>query len=155
MKPGRSTLKPHRTDSYRETKKVADPARCTRCGAAYLEGRWTWHQAPEGAAMLTCPACRRIEQHQPAGYVTLKGPFFAAHRKEVLELVSGREARERAEHPLQRIIGVEDVDGGVMVTTTDAHLARGLAVAVQEAFKGDLDLDFGPDENLARAVWQR
>jgi hypothetical protein len=144
-----------REDSYRPTTKLADPARCPRCGAAYLKGRWSWLPAPASAAAHKCPACRRIEDNFPAGFVTLTGPFFAAHRDEVLNLVSAREGRARLEHPMQRIIGVEPVDGGVVVTTTDAHLARGIAVALLGAFKGDLHLHFNRDQNLVRATWSR
>jgi hypothetical protein len=147
MDPGR--------DSYRDDAKLPDPAACTRCGAAYLAGRWTWRDPPEGAATLTCPACRRIEQRQPAGILTLAGPFLAAHLQEIVQLVAGREAREREEHPMQRIIGIEQSGESIEITTTDAHLARGLAVAVQDAFKGELDIEFAKDENFVRAAWRR
>jgi NMD protein affecting ribosome stability and mRNA decay len=144
-----------RDDSYRDTEKHADPATCPRCRATYVAGRWMWSPAPAGAARTTCPACQRIEDNFPAGYVTLKGGFLAAHRDEVLNLVMRRAERARAEHPLQRIIGMQDTVQGVLVTTTDGHLARGLGIALQEAFKGDLDLTFSRDENLVRATWSR
>jgi hypothetical protein len=155
--PGRKEqrMAPRREDSYKATAKLPDPARCDRCGAAYLKGNWTWQAAPRDAQLRTCPACQRIEANQPAGYLTLKGPFFAAHREEILQLVASREAHARSEHPMQRLIGVESILGGVRVTTTDPHLARGLGTAIQNAFQGDLDLDFGPGENLARAAWKR
>lgn len=163
MKTTRGTFTPGRHeqrmdpghDSYRDAAKLPEPAVCERCGASYLAGRWSWRSAPESAAPLTCPACRRIEQRQPAGIVTLGGPYMAAHEQEILRLVAAHEARERAEHPMQRIIGIEQSEGEVVVTTTDAHLARGLAVAVHEAFKGELDIDFGKDENFVRAAWRR
>lgn len=142
-------------DSYRATAHMPDPARCPRCGAAYLKGRWTWQAVDSKAAEHTCPACQRIEDNFPAGYVVLKGAYFAQHREEILNVVNARATHARDEHPLQRIIGMEKVDGGVRVTTTDAHLARGIAIAVQEAFKGDLDLTFTKDENLVRATWSR
>lgn len=164
MKTGRPALRtgrkeqrynePH-NDSYRSAGKLAEPSRCPRCGAAYNKGRWTWGAAATDAAIETCPACRRIEDNFPGGYVTLKGRFFDAHRDEILNVVSAREARARSEHPMQRIIGVETLSSGVRVTTTDAHLARGIAVAIHEAFKGDLDVRFSKDENLVRAVWSR
>ena len=144
-----------REDSYRAPAKHPDPAACPSCHATYVEGRWTWQPAPKDAARLTCPACARIADGQPAGYVRLEGPFFVAHRDEIMPLVSARAQRARDEHPLQRVIGVENVKGGVVVTTTDAHLARGIAVAVHDAYKGDLDIDFAEDENLVRARWKR
>lgn len=164
MKPERRTfragrneqrMEPLHEDSYREGLKPADPARCPRCGAVCMRGRWAWREAPPDAVSHKCPACRRIEDDFPGGYVTLKGPFLAAHRDDILNLVAARAQRAREEHPMQRLIGVHDVSGGVLVTTTDARLARGIAVAVHEAFKGRLDLAFSRDENLIRATWSR
>lgn len=142
-------------DAYRTTAKLEDPVQCPRCRAAYRKGRWTWNASPAGAAQQTCPACRRIEDDFPAGYVTLKGAFFEAHRDEVLGIVTARAARARAEHPMQRVIGVEPLAKGVRVTTTDIHLARGIAQSVQDAFKGDLDIKYSKDEQLVRATWSR
>ena len=73
---------------------------------------------------------------------------------QLLNLVKTREARAAIEHPLQRIMAVEDVAGGIRVTTTDAHLARGIAQALHEAFKGNLELSYSKDEHLVRAVWR-
>jgi NMD protein affecting ribosome stability and mRNA decay len=142
-------------DSYRALGKLHDPAQCPRCGAAFVKGRWTWGLAPADAVSQTCPACQRIEDNFPAGAVTLKGPFFAAHRDEVLNIVTAREARAREEHPLQRIIGVEPLAQGVLVTTTDIHLARGIARSVHDAFKGSLDITYNRDEQFVRATWSR
>lgn len=144
-----------RADPYRDTAKAAGSAACPRCGATYHAGRWTWNPAPEGAEARTCPACQRIEQRMPAGFVSIGGPFFAAHREEVLRLVGTLERRERDMHPLQRVIALEEREGGVLVTTTDTHLARGLAVALHDAFKGALELQFAKDENAVRAWWKR
>jgi hypothetical protein len=70
-------------------------------------------------------------------------------------LVKAREARAREDHALQRIMSVEPAGDGLVVTTTGAHLARALAVAVHEAFKGTLDMTYSQGENLLRATWKR
>ena len=149
------SMKPRREDSYRDEAHQGGPATCPRCRASYLRGRWCWAPAPADAERMTCPACHRIEDNFPGGYVTLRGPFFAQHRDEILQLVMARSERAWGEHPLQRIIGMQDVERGVLVTTTDAHLARGIGVALRDAFKGELDLAFSKDENLVRATWAR
>lgn len=148
-------LRPRRDDSYREVRKEADPAACPRCRASYHHGRWSWRPADPGAARLTCPACLRLEDNFPAGQVTLRGPFFAEHREEILALATARADRALEEHPLQRIIGMVPTKDGIVVTTTDPHLARGIAVAVQAAYKGSLDLVFSRDEQFVRATWTR
>jgi NMD protein affecting ribosome stability and mRNA decay len=144
-----------RDDSYRADEKLPDPACCPKCGATYRRGRWTWLVAPPDAPRRKCPACQRIDDHFPAGYVTLGGAFFTEHRTEVLNLVKAQEAREKAEHPLQRIMAIEDAGEDVQVTTTDVHLARAVAQAVHDAFKGDLSLAYSENENLVRASWRR
>jgi NMD protein affecting ribosome stability and mRNA decay len=146
--------KPH-DDSYRDEAKLPDPARCPKCGATYRKGRWSWTKAPVTASPHKCPACRRADDNYPGGYVALNGAFIAEHRAEVLSLVKTREARAKSEHPMQRIIGVTPTPEGVLITTTDAHLARGIAKAVQAAFKGELDLKYSPADNLLRATWTR
>jgi hypothetical protein len=144
-----------REDSYRENAKLAEPSRCPKCGAVYTKGRWSWARAPEGAAAHKCPACQRIDDDLPGGYVTLKGAFLAEHRSEILNLVKARETRAKEDHPLQRIMAVDTSGETVVVKTTDAHLARGIAVAVHEAFKGTLDMSYNKGENLLRATWKR
>jgi NMD protein affecting ribosome stability and mRNA decay len=146
---------PETEDSYRMEAKMADPARCPKCKATYLKGRWTWTKAPEDAASHTCPACQRIADGFPAGYVSLRGTFLPQHRTEVLNLVMARAERAKTEHPLQRIMAVEKTPEGTLVTTTDAHLARGIATALHEAFKGELSLSYSKSENLLRATWTR
>ena len=155
--PGRKEQRTplRRRDPYRATQKAAGSAACPQCGATYHAGLWSWNAAPPDAEARACPACLRIQQRLPAGYLSIAGPFFDAHRDEVLRLVSAHERRERETHPLQRVMAIEPRDGGVLVTTTDAHLARGLGVALHDAFKGALDLHFARDENAVRAWWKR
>jgi hypothetical protein len=143
-------------DAYRAAGKLSDPTRCPHCGATFQKGRWTWNAAPAGAKEQACPACRRTRDGLPAGYVSLTGEYFASHRGEILNLVKNCEAAEKLEHPMQRIIAIDDGDGGgVTVKTTDAHLARQIAERVHDACKGSLAVQYSRQENLFRASWRR
>jgi NMD protein affecting ribosome stability and mRNA decay len=142
-------------DTYKSGKKLAEPSRCPDCGAVYHRGRWTWDPAPAGAAEATCPACHRIKDDFPAGRVTLKGEFLASHRDEIEHLVRNCESKERAEHPLQRIIAIQAQADGLLVTTTDIHLARGIGDALHSAYKGELGYHYNKEENLLRVEWRR
>jgi len=102
-----------------------------------------------------CPACHRIHDRFPAGYVKLEGEFLAQHRVELLNLVRHVEQREKAGHPLQRIMNITDEDGVVLVTTTDIHLAHGIGEAVRHAYQGHLESHYNPEENLLRVHWKR
>ena len=44
---------------------------------------------------------------------------------------------------------------GFEVTTADSHLARGIAEALHDAYKGELKLRYSRDENLLRATWRK
>jgi hypothetical protein len=140
-------------DAYKSKGKLPEPSACPECGAVFLEGRWQWGIAPEHAHMETCPACHRIHDHFPAGFLTLEGPFFLAHREEIMRLVHNEEKREKVEHPLQRIMGIEERDDEVLVTTTDIHLARRIGEAVRHAYQGELQFHYNPGEDLLRVLW--
>lgn len=134
------------SDPYAQRGKLAEPAVCSECGAVYHQGRWQWLLAPPGAQAVQCVACRRILEKMPPGYVAIGGDFARTHRLE---------AREKAEHPMQRIIAIEEQDDGLMITTTDIHLVRGIGEALEHAYKGTLDYHFLPDEYLLRVRWER
>jgi len=140
-------------DAYKAKSKLPEPTICPLCSAVFHEGRWQWRQAPADAHREICPACHRIHDHYPAGFVTLRGEFFHTHRDEIMHLVYNQEKRERAEHPLKRIMAVEEKDDTTLVTTTDIHLARGIGEALHHAYQGKLDFHYNPEENLLRVSW--
>jgi len=142
-------------DTYKSKGKLAEPTRCPECGAVYHSGRWQWGLAADGAAQELCPACHRMRDHFPAGYVTVSGEFFAAHRDELLRLAHRREAHEKSEHPLERIMSIKDVEDGVLISTTGIHLARDIGEAVFSAYKGELEYHYNKEENLLRVQWRR
>ena len=142
-------------DSYKAGRKLREPTRCPDCGAVFQSGRWIWGAAPAAAHAARCPACHRMHDRFPGGFVTLKGVFLQQHRDEILHLMRNHEAKEKAEHPLQRIMAIVDGADGVMVTTTDARLARDLAQALHKAYKGELEFHYNKEDNLLRATWTR
>jgi NMD protein affecting ribosome stability and mRNA decay len=142
-------------DPYLSRSKPGAPTVCPTCHAFFNEGRWTWQKAPKDAVELVCPACQRIHDRFPAGYITIKGEFFKEHKDEIIALMENHEKKEKAARPLQRIMGMDQKRDGFEVQTTDSHLARGLAEALHDAYKGDLKVRYSRDENLVRAVWKR
>ncbi|MEW6561910.1 MAG: BCAM0308 family protein [Pseudomonadota bacterium] len=142
-------------DAYKSKGKPAEPTACPQCGAVFHAGRWQWMQAPENAHQQTCPACHRIADRYPAGFVSLSGEFFRSHQDEVLHLAQKTAEHERAEHPLKRIIATEAQDGSTLITTTDIHLARGIGEALHHAFQGELEFHYNEAENLLRVHWTR
>jgi NMD protein affecting ribosome stability and mRNA decay len=142
-------------DPYRAAAKPPEPTTCPKCHATFNEGRWSWNAAPEDSYEHLCPACQRIHDRFPAGYVTIKGEFFKEHRDEIVHLIENHAKTEKERRPLQRIMNMEDTREGFQVSTTDSHLARGIAEALHDAYNGDLKLRYSRDENLVRATWKR
>lgn len=110
---------------------------------------------PEGAKEALCQACHRINDRYPAGIVTLTGPVFQQHRAEVMAIIHHQEEVEKKDHPLNRIMTIEDVPDGIAVNTTDIHLPRRIGEAMKRAFHGELDMHFDEHGYFVRVGWQR
>ena len=140
-------------DTYKAKHKLPEPTVCPQCKAIFHDGRWCWGDLPQAAHHELCPACHRLNDNFPAGFVSLKGQFFVTHRDEIMHLINREEQRERKEHPLKRIMKVEEQNDHMLVTTTDIHLARGIGEAIHRAYRGDLEFHYNQEENLLRVNW--
>ncbi len=149
-------LRELRHDPYAARKKLEEPTVCKGCGAIYHHGRWQWGMTPTNAKHALCPACQRIHDHCPAGFLHLSGAYLAAHKTDILQLVQHVIARENSEHPLKRMMTLEDrPDGGLDATFTDPHLARAIGEAIHDAHQGELAYAYQAGEFLLRVNWQR
>jgi hypothetical protein len=70
-------------------------------------------------------------------------------------LIRHHAEREKAEHPLQRIMEIDKTKVSTVVITTDIHLARGIGEALHHAYQGELEFHYNEQENLLRVVWER
>lgn len=142
-------------DTYREGRKRSELAICSSCNAVYGEGKWTWCDAPEGTLKVLCPACQRIADNYPAGYVELKGLFLEKRREEILNLVKNEQKLESGEHPMEKIMEIKPEVDHMLITTTGVHMARRIGEAVARAYQGDLNFTYGDNEKTIRVVWVR
>ncbi len=149
-------IREHIHDTYRNRKKMTEPAVCSECGAVYQNSRWSWGvDKPSGAHEALCAACHRISDRCPAGILTLSGGFLLENREEVINLVRNEEKKEKGEHPLHRIMGIEEGDEKTVITTTDIHLPRRIGDALHSAYGGDLDFHYVEESYLLRINWKR
>lgn len=150
-------LKEETQDTYMARSKPVEPTVCTGCGVVFSGGRWQWQPSPpDGAREALCPACQRIRDKVPAGYLMLGGEFFTEHRDEIMNLVQNKVEEQKAQHPMKRIMSIdEEKDGGVAITFTDMHLPRGVGQAIARAYEGDLDIHYAAEPGHLRVYWQR
>ena len=144
----------HILDPYQARQKLPEPTACRQCGAVYHHGRWQWGLRQADAHEDLCPACHRISDGLPAGIVTLHGGFTAQRKDEMIGLARNEEAAEKGEHPLNRIISIDETAEGLVISTTDIHLPRRLGEALKRAFHGKLDMHFDEAGYFVRVDWQ-
>ena len=142
-------------DPYRSGKKLAESNVCPDCRAVYRQGRWQWIQDSQGVEGTRCPACQRIHDRYPAGFLSLTGSFLAEHREEISQLARNIESREKELHPLNRIMEMESTPEGLRITTTEMQLARTIGDAVQRAYGGEIDYGYEKEASVLRVAWKR
>lgn len=160
---GAGVLREERHDAYRPIEKHKDGTTCPDCHAQVRRGAWRWVAAadvrevaaPEGPTQR-CPACQRLQAHDPAAIITLDGDYAALHVEPLRALIRHEAQRQVAEHPLERIMEVQGLPGGgLIVTTTGPHLARAIGHALERAHKGSLAVQYLKGQTLARVHWHR
>ena len=146
----------HINDSYNQVAKLREPAFCPQCGASYENGRWQWSPRAEGAEPSLCPACHRVNDRYPAGILTLKGKIIEARKDEMIRLARHQEQEEKAEHPLNRIMAIEEKAPDCLeIQTTDIHLPRRIGDVIRRTYQGELTEDFDKDGYFVRINWHR
>jgi NMD protein affecting ribosome stability and mRNA decay len=142
-----------RHDPYQSAGKSTEPACCGQCGAVYHGGRWRWGDASAAARSEVCPACRRIHDRLPAGWLILEGPLVSAQGAELLAIIRNEAEHERIEHPLNRIMEIDQHDARIAISTTDIHLPQRIGEALKRAHHGDLAIQYGKDEYSVLVRW--
>lgn len=149
------TIQEYQHDTYKLKGKLKEPAVCPECGAVFHKGRWTWGPRPVPAHETVCPACHRINDKYPKGMLTLNGPYFTANREEILNLARNEETKEKKEHPLARIMAIEERPEGTVITATDTHLPRSIGEALHHAYHGEFTFHYDEGEQFVRVNWTR
>ncbi|MDD5286179.1 MAG: BCAM0308 family protein [Desulfuromonadaceae bacterium] len=148
---------PRSLDAYQSKGGVGGAVHC-ECGAVFSNKRWRLEKSsaqPKGERRALCPACRRIADRNPAGIVSLKGSFFAAHGVEIDNLIKHTAEAAAMRNPLGRIMDINRGKEGVTITTTDAKLAQKIGREVFKSHGGELHYIWSHDENPVRVAWSR
>lgn len=129
---------------------------CKGCGIVYRNKRWQIETTPGAhSGEVFCPACQRIQGEDPAGVVTLSGPYLAQHREEILNSIRQQESKHREKNPLGRIMEIKEENGQITVTTTEDKLAQKIGREIYKSQRGELHYQWSHDQRLVRVAWKR
>jgi hypothetical protein len=120
-----------------------------------LNGRWTWTEIINNFKETICPACKRINDNYPAGFIEIKGQFYSEHEQEISNLVHNTEKLEKHDRPLERIMGTKFGRDRATLTTTGIHIARRIGEALSRSYQGNYSFQYGEGEKSIRVFWER
>jgi NMD protein affecting ribosome stability and mRNA decay len=149
-------IKQQRHDVYKHRGKLNEGTLCTTCGVVFSKGRWVWNYEGETNKQITCPACQRIKDGYPAGFIELSGEFFEQNRQEIINLVRNLEEQHKQEHPMQRVMRIsEEQNRPTMIETTEVNLARRIGDSISRAYQGEYSFQYADNYNRIRIQWVR
>lgn len=148
-------IKEKRKDTYLGKNRLPAIQKCTECGSVFMNGRWTWKEIENHSVATMCPACRRINDNYPAGYIEIKGNFYKGHEKEISNLIRNTEKLEKNERPLERIISMIINKDKAHLTTTGIHIARRIGEALARSYQGNFSFKYLDGEKSIRVFWER
>lgn len=148
-------IKDKRKDVYVDQVILKEPAACSKCNAVYINGRWSWKTTEQITNKTICPACRRINDNYPAGFVEISGKFFNQHSSEILNLIKNIEKLEKSERPLERIMLISEGNNKTLITTTGIHIARRIGEALSRSYQGKYYFQYADGEKSIRVFWSR
>ncbi len=139
---------------------------CSRCGAMHDGRKWTYREENEKdktqnrwvkgrVSVSLCPGCLRTKRGEVEGVVTLRGSFLKAHAMEIGNLIRRTAARVSRRNVGARIIREIQDDDGIVIQTTDQHLAEKIGKEVEKAFKGSLRIMWQEQDRFVRVIWER
>jgi hypothetical protein len=148
-------IKDNRKDAYVDQIVLKETSICSKCSAVYSSGRWTWGTTDQTTTKTVCPACRRINDNYPAGFIEIKGNFFQMHSTDILNLINNTEQLEKNERPLERIISIKVKGDKTVITTTGIHIARRIGEALNRSYQGNYLFHYADGEKSIRVFWER
>ncbi|HOP40587.1 MAG TPA: BCAM0308 family protein [Geobacteraceae bacterium] len=135
---------------------------CTKCGVIYREKRWIMDpvelvrlKEDPTVGTIVCPACQKMRDNVPGGFLTLSGEYLRNHENEILELIKNTEEKSRNKNPLGRIMEISQEEDVLTILTTLDKLAEKLGKEIYKAHSGELNYQWSHGENSVRVYWKR
>jgi NMD protein affecting ribosome stability and mRNA decay len=150
------------TDAYLPKEGLKEVAVCTGCKILYWNKRWylsedesTKLSADMVRNEVLCPACRRMQDNNPAGIVTFSGDYLVKHENEILNTIKNVEEKARTKNPLARIMEIKQEGNVLTVYTTNDKLAQKLGRDIFKAHSGSLEYQWSKEYSFVRVNWNR
>jgi NMD protein affecting ribosome stability and mRNA decay len=148
-------IRDKRKDVYMKTNTTKTSMVCSNCGAIYSNGRWAWKELINDLRETICPACKRIYDNYPAGFVEIKGRFYSEHEREISNLIMNMEKLERKERPLERIMMFKPEKSKATLTTTGIHIAKRIGEILSKSYQGNFSFQYLDGDKSIRVLWER
>ena len=144
-------------NSYRRRAKYPSDTKCPQCGLLFQSGVWQWKPVDPSHPLRwkLCPACLQIRDRYAGGVLRLSGSFVGRRSEEILRRIRNLEKRALAEHPLERIMSIEESKGEVRLLATAEHLVVCIGKSLRRDFGGELEIKYAPDEKFADVRWSK
>jgi len=159
---GKRGRPPKNLDPYQTEDTVKEPAICQKCNAVYQGKHWQFDgekaeslQHSSQVMWVTCPACTKIEDHYPEGFMTLKGDYLWAHEEEIRNLLRNEAEAVMNTNPLSRIMQIKADNGALVIETTEQKLAEHLGRSLTAAHSGELNVQWSKAPKVCRVEWER
>ncbi len=150
------------SDPYIQKEGTCKISVCNKCHAICNNKRWRLNEDDyfklsklKSTASVLCPACQKIKDKFPGGIVKLKGSFLFENREEIMNLIKNEEGRAKGFNPLERLMDISDIEGGIEITTTNEKLAQRIGRSIKRAYQGKIEYKWSRDTKLLRADWER
>lgn len=144
-------------DSYLPSRSPKEMRQCVRCAAFYHRRHWSLTKShgfdfSVHVHPCYCPACRKIKDHRASGELDLVS-FNKVKNKTSLRILRNEEVRPREKNPLERIMRIEQANGGGWkIQTTTEKLAQRLGRAVHKACGGKVDCKWSHNNKFVRVT---
>lgn len=142
---------------YRNVGKYPSDTECPGCGLVFQDGVWrqTVIDPSHPLYRKLCPACLQIRDDYPGGVLQISGSFLDLHRDQIVHRIRNLERLVREEHPLDRIMRIDERPREIVVYATAEHLVARIGKALRRDFKGTLEIQYAHETKFAAVHWSR
>lgn len=132
---------------------------CGDCNAVYYQKSWHHGFADykrlnenKQVSFTICPACQMIRDGKFEGKVVIEN-VPEEYMDDILRNIKNIGEKEHERDPMDRIIGIKNLETRIEVLTTENQLARNIARQIERAYKGvKSEIIWSKEESTAKII---